>query len=90
VGGNIWFATPMMIMLLKDSKEMDVVDGAARTVSPRYHDTGADGNGREQTRHGYPLGRHHIESTIFDSAREKRLGSLEHLSRKFGIIFSFM
>jgi hypothetical protein len=30
----------MMLMLLKDSKEMDAVDGAVRTVYPaRYHDT---------------------------------------------------
>jgi hypothetical protein len=35
---TVWFATPMMHMLLKDSKEMDVVvDGAVRTVYPRFH-----------------------------------------------------
>jgi hypothetical protein len=52
---------------------------------------GADGDGREQTRHGYPFGRHHIEPrTIIDTAREKRHGLLERLNRKFEITFSFM
>jgi hypothetical protein len=51
---------------------------------------GADGNGREQTRHGYPFGRHHIEPTIIDTAGQKRHGLLERLNRKFGIKFSFM
>jgi hypothetical protein len=39
---------------------------------------------------GYPFGRHHIEPTIIDTAREKRHGLLKHLNRKFGITFSFM
>jgi hypothetical protein len=57
---------------------------------PGYSSTGADGNGREQTRHGYPFGRHHIAPTIIDTAREKRHGLLERSNRKFGITFSFM
>jgi hypothetical protein len=63
------------------------------TTSPRCAfalTPGADGNGREQTRHGNPFGRHHIEPTIIDTVREKRHGLLERLNRKFGITFSFM
>jgi hypothetical protein len=38
VHGSVWLATPLLPMLLKDGKEMAVVDGVVRTVTPKFHD----------------------------------------------------